>query len=183
VLVGAGARDGSSKGVPAVAWAAALGALRSARAPLALVLACGPGEERALDELEHALGAAPAGAALAGAGRVVALRAPVAGLGELLAHLARRRCTSAATRGRATSRAPRGRRRDRRGPDRSAPLRGERARAARARHRAVRSVPSRALSARRRRAHHACMHRIDPARIADAARELLAGGRTVRAIE
>jgi ADP-heptose:LPS heptosyltransferase len=56
--------------------------LQRERPSLALVLACGPDEERSLLELERELAAPSAGA------RVLFLREPIAGLGELLAHAA-----------------------------------------------------------------------------------------------
>jgi len=78
VLVNAGARPGSAKGVPPALWAAAIRAARASDPHRTFLLVCAPGEEAALGAVQRALGPE----------RVPALRDPAAGLPELLAHCA-----------------------------------------------------------------------------------------------
>ncbi|MEQ1893108.1 MAG: glycosyltransferase family 9 protein, partial [Planctomycetota bacterium] len=80
VLVHAGARPGSSKGVPPALWLAAV-RLVARSEPLAWVLTAGPGEEAALHALARELGGP----------RVCVLQAPPALLPELVAHTAEAR--------------------------------------------------------------------------------------------
>jgi len=80
VLVHAGARPGSSKGVPPRLWLEAA-RLLARRAPLAFVLVAAPGEEEPLETLARELGGP----------RVLVLRDPPALLGELVAHTAEAR--------------------------------------------------------------------------------------------
>jgi ADP-heptose:LPS heptosyltransferase len=73
LLASVGAREGSAKGLPAGLWAAVLGELARELPP---VLACGPGEERSLEQVRRLLPGR----------RLLALLEPAARLPELLAH-------------------------------------------------------------------------------------------------
>jgi len=77
VLACVGAREGSSKGYPPASWARAL-ALLAARSRAPLVLVAAPGEERALQDVEHEL-------ERLGAPAATRCSAPGASLAELMA--------------------------------------------------------------------------------------------------